>query len=80
VISELTRLPADDEFSATDSYDISWVAVEHLIKQIGLQPVTEYYAQVARRGYNQFARERLMKQYTGFTEATLVESLRSLAG
>ncbi|QNE22908.1 hypothetical protein F1D05_12800 [Kribbella qitaiheensis] len=80
VLGDLTRLPADDEFSATDSYDISWVAVEHLIKQIGFKPVTEYYVQVARRGYNQFAQERLMKEYTGFTEATLVESLRSLAG
>ena len=79
-LSELTRLPADDEFTTTDSYDISWVAVEHLIKQIGLKPVTEYYAQVARRGYNAFAQERLMKEYTGFTETTLVESLRSLAG
>ncbi|TDU91340.1 hypothetical protein EV138_4945 [Kribbella voronezhensis] len=80
VLGDLTRLPADDQFSATDSYDISWIAVEHLIKQIGLRPVVEYYAQVARRGYNQFARERLMKEYTGFTEATLVESLRSLTG
>lgn len=80
VLGDLPRLPADDEFSATDSYDISWVAVEQLIKQIGFKPVTEYYVQVARRGYNQFAQERLMKEYTGFTEATLVESLRSLAG
>jgi hypothetical protein len=80
VIGDLTRLPGDDEFSTTDSYDISWIAVEHLIKQIGLKPVTDYYAQVARRGYNQFARERLMKEYTGFTETTLVESLRSVAG
>ena len=80
VLGELTRLPADDEFTTTVSYDIAWVAVEHLIKQVGIKPVTDFYYQVARRGYSDAARERLMKEYTGFTEAALVESLRSLAG
>jgi hypothetical protein len=80
VLGELPRLPADDEFTTTASYDIAWVAVEHLIKEVGIKPVTDFYFQVARRGYSDAARERLMKEYTGFTEAALVESLRSLAG
>jgi hypothetical protein len=79
VLGELTRLPTDHEFTATDSYGISWLAVEQLVKQVGIKPVTEYYRQVARRGYNQAARDRLMEEYTGFTEARLVESLRSLS-
>ncbi|TCN35329.1 hypothetical protein EV644_116122 [Kribbella orskensis] len=79
VLGELTRLPTDHEFTATDSYGISWLAVEQLIKQVGIKPVTEYYRQVARRGYNDAARDRLMVEYTGFTDARLVESLRSLA-
>lgn len=79
VLGELTRLPTDHEFTATDSYGISWLAVEQLIKLVGIKPVTEYYRQVARRGYNEAARDRLMEEYTGFTEARLVESLRSLA-
>ncbi|WP_241995062.1 hypothetical protein [Kribbella sp. VKM Ac-2568] len=79
VLGELTRLPTGHEFTATDSYGISWLAVEQLIKLVGIKPVTEYYRQVARRGYNEAARDRLMKEYTGFTEARLVESLRSLA-
>ena len=79
-LGELTRLPTDDEFGATGSYDISWLAVEHLIKEVGIKPVTDYYLQVARRGYNEFARARLLEEYTGFTETDLVESLRTLAG
>jgi len=78
-LGELTRLPTDQEFTATDSYGISWLAVEQLIRKVGIKPVTEYYRQVARRGYNDAARDRLMKEYTGFTQARLVESLRSLA-
>jgi hypothetical protein len=80
VLGELTRLPADNEFTTTQSDDISWLAVEHLIKEVGFKPVSDFYIQVARRGYSDGARQRLMKQYTGFTEETLVESLRSLAG
>lgn len=80
VLGELTRLPADDEFNATDSSDISWLAVERLIKEVGIKPVTDYYLQVARRGYNEAARERLLREYTGLTEAALVESMRTPAG
>jgi hypothetical protein len=79
-LGDLTRLPSDDEFTATDSDDISWLAVEHLVQQIGLKPVTDFYRQVARRGYNDAAKERLLQEYTGFTQKKLVDSLRSLAG
>jgi hypothetical protein len=82
-LGELTALPADDAFSganSTDSYDISWLAVDHLIKEVGTRPVTDFYLQVARRGYSPSIRERLLEERTGFTEQDLVESLRSLAG
>ncbi|ADB34714.1 hypothetical protein Kfla_5709 [Kribbella flavida DSM 17836] len=78
-LGDLTRLPADDEFAATDSDDISWLAVEQLIAEVGVKAVTEFYPQVARRGYNDFVRQRLMKEYTGFTEQDLVDALRTLA-
>ncbi|MEV6282001.1 hypothetical protein [Kribbella sp. NPDC051770] len=78
-LGDLTRLPADDEFAATDSDDISWLAVEQLIKQVGLRAVTDFYQQVARRGYNRPAQERLMLEYTGLTEQKLVDALRTLA-
>jgi hypothetical protein len=78
-LRNLTRLPADDDFAVTDGYGISLFAVEQLINKAGLKAVTEYYRQVARRGYNEEARARLMKEYTGTTEARLVESVRKLA-
>lgn len=77
---ELTRLPADDEFAGGASNGISWLAVEQLIAKVGVRPVTEYYRQVARRGYNDAARDRLMQEYTGFTQVRLVESVRRSAG
>jgi hypothetical protein len=82
-LGSLTALPADDAFSganSTASYNISWLAVEHLINEVGTGRVTYFYLQVARRGYSPLVRDRLMKEETGFTEKDLVASLRSLAG
>lgn len=82
-LGELTSLPADDAFSgpnSTNSYDISWLAVDHLINKVGTRRVTNFYLQVARRGYAPTIRDRLLKEETGLTEQDLVESLRSLAG
>ena len=79
-LSMLTRLPTDDEFATGASDAISRLAVEQLIAKAGVKRVTEYYRQVARRGYNDAARDRLMQQYTGFTQARLVESVRGTAG
>jgi hypothetical protein len=76
-LARLTRLPTGDE--AVDEA-ISLRAVEQLIAKAGVRPVTEYYRQVARRGYNDAARDRLMQEYTGFTAERLVESVRGSAG
>jgi hypothetical protein len=78
-LSMLTRLPTDDESATGASDAISRLAVEQLIAKAGVKRVTEYYRQVARRGYNDAARDRLMQQYTGFTQARLVESVRGTA-
>jgi hypothetical protein len=77
-VGDLTELPADDTFRSTDSYDISWLAVEHLISTVGLRRVTDMYIQQAFRGYDAATRERLLEEFTDFTEEKLVESLRSL--
>jgi hypothetical protein len=76
----LAALPADDAFRSAESYDISWLAIDHLIREIGIRNVTDFYLQVAFRGYNPELRARLMEEQTGFTDEKLVESLRSLAG
>ncbi|NEA31979.1 hypothetical protein G3I17_09910 [Streptomyces sp. SID13031] len=90
-LTQLTRLPADEAFVADPSVEgasvggagakrardaLSLRAVEQLIAKAGVKQVTEYYRQVARRGYNDAARDRLMQEYTGFTQARLVESVR----
>lgn len=72
-LAQITRLPDDNEA-------ISLRAVEQLIAKAGVKRVTEYYRQVARRGYNDAARDRLMQEYTGLTEEQLVESVRGSAG
>lgn len=79
ILGGLTALPADDAFGSTDSYDISWLAVEHLIKEVGLYRVTEFYKEVARKGYTPLFRENSLEDNTGFTEEALVDALRSLA-
>jgi hypothetical protein len=76
-LARLTRLPHDDE---PVNEAISLRVVEQLIAEAGVKPVTEYYRQVARRGYNDAARDRLMQEYTGFTAERLVESVRGSAG
>lgn len=78
-LAQLTRLPTDDEFAEGASDAISARAVEQLISKAGVRQVTEYYRQVARRGYNDAARDRLMQEYTGFTQLRLVESVRRSA-
>lgn len=79
-LARLTRLPTDDEFAEGASDSISARAVEQLIVKAGVKRVTEYYRQVARRGYNDAARDRLMQEYTGFTQGRLVESVRGSSG
>jgi hypothetical protein len=79
-LSGLTALPADDTFDNTGSADISWLAVDLLIREVGRTGVTDFYRQVASRGYNSEIRERLLLEYTGLTEQELARSLRNQVG
>jgi hypothetical protein len=82
-LSGLTALPADEAFDSTDSTDstdIGWLAVDLLVRQIGRTGVTDFYRQVASRGYNAEIRERLLLEYTGLTEQELAGSLRNQVG
>jgi hypothetical protein len=79
-LSGLAALPADDMFDDTGSADISWLAVDLLIREVGRTGVTDFYRQVASRGYNSEIRERLLLEYTGLTEQELARSLRNQVG
>ncbi|MFK4087052.1 hypothetical protein ACI2LF_23290 [Kribbella sp. NPDC020789] len=79
VRGRIERLPADDEFLTTQSYRVSWLAVDLMVRAVGVGSVTRFYLQVARRGYNEFARGRMMQEYAGITAGDLVVNLRGPA-
>ncbi len=75
----IERLPRDDEFTTTESYRTSWLAVDLMARAVGVGSVTRFYLQVARRGYSEFARARMMQEYAGITAGDLVVNLRGPA-
>ncbi|MET7277205.1 hypothetical protein ABZS29_03155 [Kribbella sp. NPDC005582] len=79
VRGRIDRLPSDDEFTTTDSYRTSWLAVDLMARAVGVGSVTRFYLQVARRGYSEFARARMMREYAGITAGDLVANLRGPA-
>ncbi|GAA0621764.1 hypothetical protein HPO96_28815 [Kribbella sandramycini] len=79
VKGRIERLPRDDEFTTTESYRTSWLAVDLMARGVGVGSVTRFYLQVARRGYNEYARNRMMQAYAGLTADDLVANLRGPA-
>ncbi|GAB3948071.1 hypothetical protein GCM10029976_078480 [Kribbella albertanoniae] len=73
------RLPGDDEFEVTESYRVSWLAVDLMVRAVGVGSVTRFYLQIARRGYSEYARARMMQEYAGITAGDLVVNLRGPA-
>ncbi len=79
VWGRIERLPWDDEFGVTESYRVSWLAVDLMVRAVGVGSVTRFYLQVARRGYSEYARARMMQEYAGITAGDLVVNLRGPA-
>jgi hypothetical protein len=75
----MTALPADSGFydNQGDVYGVSWLAVRHLVKHLGVDRVLELYTDIARDGVDQAARDRIMLAHTGLTEASLFLALKS---
>jgi hypothetical protein len=78
-LPSLSSLPSDDGFyeNPADVYGVSWLAVRHLVEEHGIGKVSELYADIARRGTTQAARDRIMLAHTGLTEATLFLALKT---
>ncbi|GAA1125987.1 hypothetical protein GCM10009630_24750 [Kribbella jejuensis] len=76
-VPQLTALPSDAGFyqNSADVYGVSWLAVRFLVRRIGLDKVEELYEDMARNGTDQAARDRILQDRTGLTEATLWTSL-----
>lgn len=75
----MTALPADSGFydNQGDVYGVSWLAVRHLVKHLGVDRVLELYSDIARHGVDQASRDRIMLAHTGLTEASLFLALKS---
>lgn len=78
-LPSMNSLPSDDGFydNPGDVYGVSWLAVRRLVKDHGVEKVSALYEDIARRGVNQAARDRIMLAHTGMTEATLFLALKS---
>ncbi|WP_328991399.1 hypothetical protein OG394_34520 [Kribbella sp. NBC_01245] len=78
-LADLKVLPIDGVFHGDfgeDTYGVSWLAVEHLVKAVGIRKVTNFYAEVAKSTED---REQLLRKHTGFTEPQLVAALKASA-
>ncbi|TDC14277.1 hypothetical protein E1261_43790 [Kribbella albertanoniae] len=58
---------------------MSWLAVDLMVRAVGVGSVTRFYLQIARRGYSEYARARMMQEYAGITAGDLVVNLRGPA-
>ncbi|MEV4265344.1 hypothetical protein [Kribbella sp. NPDC049584] len=76
-LPQLSSLPSDAGFyqNSADVYGVSWLAVRFLVQRIGLAKVEDLYEDMARNGTDQAARDRILMERTGLTEATLWTSL-----
>ncbi|GAB2641328.1 gluzincin family metallopeptidase [Kribbella swartbergensis] len=75
----LGALPSDAGFyqNNADVYGVSWLAVRYLVRRFGLDKVAELYEDLARHGYDQAARDRILMNHCGLTEVTLWTSLKT---
>ncbi|WP_432892882.1 hypothetical protein ACQPYH_18545 [Kribbella sp. CA-245084] len=76
-LPQLSSLPSDAGFyqNSADVYGVSWLAVRYLVQRIGLDKVEDLYEDMATNGTDQAARDRILMERTGLTEATLWTSL-----
>jgi hypothetical protein len=76
-LPQLSSLPNDAGFyqNSADVYGVSWLAVRYLVQRIGLDKVEDLYEDLAMNGTDQAARDRILMDRSGLTEATLWTSL-----
>lgn len=74
-------LPADRVFfkDSNSSYPMSWLAVDYLFTKYGGVEVGTLYQELAALGSTQAARNRIMLEHLGITEAGLFQALRAAA-
>lgn len=79
ILPKAKGLPADALFfkDPATTYPLAWLAADRLFDRFGAAKVGAFYREIAAQGISQPARNRIMLEHLGLTEAAL---LRSLAG
>lgn len=77
-LAKATALPADATFFArsSSSYPLSWLAADYLFSKHGPTEVATLYQEIAALGFSQNARDRIMLEHVGVTEAGLFRALK----
>ncbi|WP_433168860.1 hypothetical protein [Kribbella sp. CA-247076] len=80
-LAKAKSLPADAVFFQTSdsSYPLSWLAVDYLFDRFGGTEVGTLYQELAALGSTQAARDRIMLEHLGLTEADLFKALKAAA-
>jgi hypothetical protein len=78
-LAKAKSLPTDALFFAdsSSSYPMAWLAVDYLFRRFGATEVGTLYQEMAALGFSQNARDRIMLEHIGMTEAGLFKALKS---
>ncbi|TWD83850.1 hypothetical protein FB561_5019 [Kribbella amoyensis] len=80
-LAKAKALPSDATFfqNSDRSYPLSWLAVDYLFQRFGGTEVGTLYRELAALGTSQAARDRIMLEHVGITEAGLFRALQAAA-
>jgi hypothetical protein len=78
-LAKAKRLPTDASFfeDTTSSYPLAWLAADFLFRRFGATEVGTLYQEIAALGFSQSARDRIMLEHVGMTEAGLFKALKA---
>jgi hypothetical protein len=78
-LAKAKSLPTDTSFFAdsSSSYPMAWLAADYLFRRFGATEVGSLYQEIAALGFSQNARDRIMLEHVGMTEAGLFKALKA---
>jgi hypothetical protein len=78
-LAKAKSLPTDALFFAdsSSSYPMAWLAADYLFRRFGATEVGTLYQELAALGFSQNARDRIMLEHIGMTEAGLFKALKA---
>jgi hypothetical protein len=78
-LAKAKSLPTDALYfaDAISSYPMAWLAADYLFRRFGAPAVGALYREIAALGFSQNARNRIMLERVGMTEAGLFKALKA---